>query len=255
MTNALPQRFSLPHSMMNSMLKNPSSYEGLFKVYQTCKYFFLKQRLLFFDKFECSSVHGGYFFIGRNYQEKGTLLWFDSYLRLELIMHFPAHQIFRCTLEVLDLVSTDITIADFDLIIKHSKIRYYYNQSSYVICPDGSHASLDAILQKLPDVISISHSDVTSTITSEMIQNINAIKFKNKLQEVYIDILMNKNIFKPLLFCDFIKLNAAPASNWEVSTFDIKNARQWHKSFKRRTTKLLKKWEIGKPSIRNVHYK
>uniref|UniRef100_A0A914QEM3 Uncharacterized protein n=1 Tax=Panagrolaimus davidi TaxID=227884 RepID=A0A914QEM3_9BILA len=161
------QCFSFPPDVISSMLKQPSSPNGLWKLYQTCKYFYSKKQILVISdtKFDRESFYyekdNPKLEIShkweKNYADFQHLLWHTD--RLEILYYkertedryFEKNRIpkfYRCSIKELVLYKTVLSLEDFLLITAEKQIQSFeMRRDSWICYPDFSKVDIAEMLK------------------------------------------------------------------------------------------------------------
>uniref|UniRef100_A0A914Q510 FCP1 homology domain-containing protein n=1 Tax=Panagrolaimus davidi TaxID=227884 RepID=A0A914Q510_9BILA len=163
------QCFSFPSDVISSMLKQPSSPNGLLKLYQTCKYFYSKKQILIMSdsKFDRSRFYYGEYnpklligdFWDENYSDVQHLLWHTDKLQ---ILHYndryfekPEYleknripKFYRFSIKELELYKTVLSVDDFLLITAEKQIQTFtIHRDSWISNSDYSKVDLAEIFK------------------------------------------------------------------------------------------------------------
>uniref|UniRef100_A0A914QCG5 Uncharacterized protein n=1 Tax=Panagrolaimus davidi TaxID=227884 RepID=A0A914QCG5_9BILA len=220
-----PQYFSLPSDVIYRLWKSPVSSNGLQKLYQTCKYFFLKRKVLIVSsaQLDDKEVFSYLLDLSRKSQDlrinvklpQKFLYWFDRDLYFYVKwnhVHNPNFKllknIYRCTVKEFFMTSGIISINEFKMLTMENTIQDFAKGSSALILDsDGKHCTIDVILQNLPNIIKFTYDDRFGYICGEILEKINQCLFWNNFLEFKLYLHRFDCTFDPTLLCNIIKKN------------------------------------------------
>uniref|UniRef100_A0AC34FLR2 Uncharacterized protein n=1 Tax=Panagrolaimus sp. ES5 TaxID=591445 RepID=A0AC34FLR2_9BILA len=164
---SLKQQFSLPHSIMYYMAKNPSTSTSYLKLIQSCKYFFEKNPIIVVntmgeihlcsnDEYACEEnenkccVYPDYFAIPKFWIIHDLQLY-NNAVHIPDFTSFLRPKLFRS--EVLFLTIVDKTVYFDDFVLLAGCAKLVDLRSVEMIHEDGSVVMLEEIIDVIPNVV------------------------------------------------------------------------------------------------------
>uniref|UniRef100_A0A914Q411 DUF38 domain-containing protein n=1 Tax=Panagrolaimus davidi TaxID=227884 RepID=A0A914Q411_9BILA len=267
-TFVLPRKqcFSFPPDVISSMLKQPSSPNGLWKLYQTCKYFYSKKQILIISdtQFDRHSFYYGKenpklkikSSWGReNYADFQHLLWHTGKLKIlhyfqsenDRHLYFEKNRIpkfYRCSIKNLELYETVLSLDDFKLVTAEKQIEKLFIQSnSWIYYQDYSKVDIAEILrlELMPKLYSLRCFPHATNYTNKVIEKFSLLQLQTKLSCLSLDFSecpnFNNDVNKDYLL-KFLENNAKKNENF----FIILTSRS-NKELKSDLEKIVQKWK------------
>ena len=202
--SAIKQRFTLPEALVFYMAKNPPSPEVFHILIRCCKYFWLKNPVITFKDFSCSTYHkywrtikingfGKYqeFHI-ENLNEKLWICWHFSVWgdRNQFMASSFIPRIHRCDLNSLMLFNQIVSFDEFQKFISSGSLELLKFYKTIVKNKDGTIVPIEKLIELLPNVKIIYYENVNTedgglqTITSETAANLIAILHFHQIKNV-----------------------------------------------------------------------
>uniref|UniRef100_A0AC34F0T1 Uncharacterized protein n=1 Tax=Panagrolaimus sp. ES5 TaxID=591445 RepID=A0AC34F0T1_9BILA len=162
-TSPRPQWFPFPNTVKQYIIKNPLSIKGQQKLYQTCKYFYSKNPIIFIDWLEWDRLQRNFQTYSINYiiidiSNIVYKIWLTKQLRVRAVTHTNAvsqllEKVYRCDLSHLCIFNQNISFDDYKLLTAEGNIKHFEFENVEVrYSDDGSLVSFECILEKLPKV-------------------------------------------------------------------------------------------------------
>uniref|UniRef100_A0A914QYW8 Uncharacterized protein n=1 Tax=Panagrolaimus davidi TaxID=227884 RepID=A0A914QYW8_9BILA len=202
------QCFSYPPDVISSMLKQPSSSDGLWKLYQTYKYFYSKKQILISSDTEFDR-HSFYYGKenpklkikhkwGKDYADVQHLLWHTD--KLEILhykeryedqhLYFEKNRIpkfYRFSIKELELYKTVLSLKEFLLVTAEKQIQSFtIHRHSWICYPDYSKVDIAEILKLklMPKLYSLRCFADATNYTNDVIEKLSLLQLQTKLSQL-----------------------------------------------------------------------
>uniref|UniRef100_A0A914QYN8 Uncharacterized protein n=1 Tax=Panagrolaimus davidi TaxID=227884 RepID=A0A914QYN8_9BILA len=219
--NAHAQHSSLPLNIIYLLRKNLiGSPKVILKLYQTCKYFYFKQNLAFFDKICYNDGYGGYYINRQQMDKRPPRKFKDSVLLISLNNTLIISSLFPSFLNetktmkwfpnitILSLQRMALKFEEFEIVISINTIKdFSLRDSSITFSSNNSVVPMNVVLEKLPNVECFKYDNKEDLFPLEDLKKLNAMKLKNKFKVFHITIYKASESFDADLFCKFLENN------------------------------------------------
>ena len=214
------QLFSLPFEVISRIMNQKKSAGFLLKLYQTCKYFFTRHRVLpiiFSSQCDGSLIYSNdkYFNFGQK-----VLFWFHDTLRFSHTRSSLLPIIYCCTVKKLSFTCVTLTVKEFEMVTLNSLVEHFYVSSSNFVYPNGRNMSLDEILHRLPICTTFFYGNESELFAEETLVKLIESERLNKFKRLSIAVF-SLAPFDPTLLCQFIHKNLSPESNCLIDLRDF----------------------------------
>uniref|UniRef100_A0A914PNF4 Uncharacterized protein n=1 Tax=Panagrolaimus davidi TaxID=227884 RepID=A0A914PNF4_9BILA len=254
------QSFSIPSNIIYYIIKDPSSPNGIQKLQQTCKYFFVKNKVIVVKDGYFSFISWPVFHKTRNINKIhhfNAKFWFTGTLEFNAWQAFFELDITVCSkIYKNDIISLTvnymhINIKEYEILTSSKNLKTVLIINSDILDDGKNELPIEIILKQLPFITKFSHikrnedSDLNRTITNETLKNLIAISNDNKMVSFAISGYQLSPILDPSLFCSFIKRAAAPKASFRFF-FNYNSAEQKHE-LSVAVEQMLKTWDHDQP--------
>ena len=253
------QLFSLPFEIISQILNQKKSAVFLLKLYQTCKYFFNKHRVLpmiLYSQCDGSKIYSNqkYFNFGQK-----VLFWFHDTLRFSHTHASLHRKIYCCTLKQLSFECVTLTVNEFEMFTLNSSIERFYLNLSDVVLPDGRNMAMDEVLHRLPICTDLFYKNKRELFSKETLIKLIESERLNKFMRLDITVF-SLAPFDPTLLCRFIHKNLSSESNcliyfhdfagWPITSADLATMECILKDIRAFFEPLRETWNGKTPNIR-----
>ena len=155
------QNFTLPSTLIYYIARNPFSAKGYLKLIQTCKYFFAKNPILFFDWVHRhpSQQWITYFnhSIVLNLETIRFKIWLTKTLDVETVASRSdvgslLEKVYSCELRNLTMANQTMSWEDYQKLTNSGGITRFRFENVSIRESDGTMVPLERILERIPNV-------------------------------------------------------------------------------------------------------
>ena len=207
------QRFSLPFDVITYLMDSCTSPSVFRKLLQTCKYFFLKKKVILVGAKTWFWNSGGCYCQNHETRSRSfdVNLSFKYWVTdtLYLLNECATGYIYRANLKQLVINEGNLSFEDICLLLNGGEIlRFsFYGSIKYA---DGTPVSLATILEKCPKVWHLVYGNQAEVITSKTFSDLAKMRFYNKyFSKFWLYIYQYPSEIDPKVVVEFLKGHAS----------------------------------------------
>lgn len=253
----ISQRFSIPLSVISYIIKNPITAEGLVKLQQACKYFFIEHKIVVIsekrvyqdvDDLFCYDIYKERKYYFKNFNND-IKFWLTKNLCCRdkcPINNAISSSIYRCSLYSLALAHQTLTLNEIYFLINGGKL--FWLELTYLTIDEKNlkeSTFIDRVLEKLPHLSHLYYDCKNEVFSSRTFEKMNSLVFESDYKNFKIFICNLATDADVTLLCKFFQNNADEvACDFEIG-FCITENNEYVAILQSALNNLLQTWSDG----------